>query len=545
MCRLTYLVIITFIFFSLNADSQTVKGSVVSASGVVSFANVMIEGVGLGVSADENGDYVIDNDPLGGCYISFSAIGMRSKRSYYELNKGVNVIDVTLDISIYSLDQVVVTATKTVKRRTQSPVVVSVIDSRQLESVQACNLAEGLNFQTGLRVETDCQTCNYTQLRMNGLSGGYSQILINGKSIFSPLTGLYGMDQIPANMIERIEVVRGGGSSLYGSSAVGGVVNVITKLPSSNNYILGFDYSTINFSADDKIIYGNATIISDKKQSGATFFVNNRDRMWYDHNADNYSELPVLRDNTFGASLFFVPSDNQKIEINMGSLHEYRYGGEMVGSAPHLAMQSEERVHDVLLGSIDYKLEFNDGSSSFIAYFASQKTKREHYTGIRPEVGSLQDIEHLSNPPYGSSLNYTKQAGVQLNYKINNFFGSNIMTFGSEYVSDDVMDEIAAYNYLIDQKIANIASFIQSDWDLTGHFSLLSGVRFDKHSLLDNIIVSPRVSFLYKLRQETQFRVSYSTGFRAPQAFDTDLHIAFSGGGVSRIILSHFLFRIT
>ena len=108
--------------------------------------------------------------------------------------------------------------------------------------MQACNLSEGLSFQPGVRLETDCQTCNYTQLRMNGLSGGYSQILINGKSIFSPLTGLYGMEQIPSNMIERIEVVRGGGSALYGSSAIGGVVNVITKFSDQNNYSVGYNY---------------------------------------------------------------------------------------------------------------------------------------------------------------------------------------------------------------------------------------------------------------------------------------------------------------
>ena len=106
----------------------------------------------------------------------------------------------------------------------------------QLQNVQACNLAEGLSFQSGLRVETNCQTCSYTQLRMNGLPGGYSQILINGRPVFSPLAGLYGMEQIPTNMIDRIEIVRGGGSSLYGSSAVGGVVNVITKLPKKNDY---------------------------------------------------------------------------------------------------------------------------------------------------------------------------------------------------------------------------------------------------------------------------------------------------------------------
>ena len=99
-----------------------------------------------------------------------------------------------------------------------------------MDNVQACNVAEGLKFQPGLRVETDCQTCNYTQLRMNGLAGGYSQILINGRPVFSPLTGLYGLEQLPSSMLERIEVVRGGASSTNGPGAIGGTVNIITRL---------------------------------------------------------------------------------------------------------------------------------------------------------------------------------------------------------------------------------------------------------------------------------------------------------------------------
>ena len=241
MNRIINLVIIAFVMLSLTANSQTIKGKITSKNEVVPFANIIIEATKLGVSADENGNYVIENAPLGHHHIIASAVGMITKKSHNDVNKGINTINIELVSSVYNLDQVVVTGTKTFKRRTQSPVIVNVMDSRQLESVQACNLAEGLNFQPGLRVETDCQTCNYTQLRMNGLAGGYSQILINGRPIFSPLTGLYGMEQIPTNMIDRIEIVRGGGSSLYGSSAIGGIVNVITKLPTTNNFSFGYD----------------------------------------------------------------------------------------------------------------------------------------------------------------------------------------------------------------------------------------------------------------------------------------------------------------
>ena len=532
------LVILSICISPLIVSSQILQGKITSDGVEVPFANIIIKDSEVGVSSNKDGFYRFEKLKKGYHQIIISSLGMIKKKLDIDIKVGLNVIDIDLNTSVYNLDQVVVTGTKTFKRRTQSPVIVNVIDSRQLENVQACSLAEGLKFQPGLRVETDCQTCNYTQLRMNGLTGGYSQILINGRAIFSPLTGLYGMEQIPTNMIDRIEVVRGGGSSLYGSSAIGGIVNVITKIPTSNNYSLGYDFSIINGDTQDKVIYGNATVISDNKNSGATFFVNNRNRGLYDHNGDNFSELPSLKDNTFGATLFLLPSKNQKIEANLGSIHEYRYGGEMIDRVPHFSMQSEERVHDVLLGNLDYQINFNDSRSSFIAYLAAQQTNRTHYTGIRPEIGSAADVVHLENPPYGTSLNTTKQGGFQINHTVNKFFGPNVLTIGSEIVSDDVMDEISTYNYIVDQKVVTQGVFFQSDWELTESFNLLSGARFDKHSLLDDIVVSPRLSFLYKLRRETQFRLTYSTGFRAPQAFDTDLHMAFSGGGVSRIILA-------
>ena len=525
------------VLISNDLFGQILKGKITSNKKVVPFANIVFKEIDLGISADEKGAFYVSNLSKGTYNIVVSALGMETKQILVDINEKVNIIDIQLTSLVYNLDQVVITGTKTSKRKTKSAVIVNVIDSQELKNLQACNLAEGLNFKSAIRLETDCQTCNYTQLRMNGLSGNYSQILINGKSIFSPLLGLYGMEQIPTNMIERIEVVRGGGSSLYGSSAVGGVVNVITKLPSNNHYNFGYILNRINGTSNDKLLSGNAAILNSNENSGAAFFINNRERMWYDHNNDNFSELPKLKDNTFGANLFLIPYKNHKLELNLGSLYEYRYGGEMVDKVPHLAMQAEERIHNVLLGNFDYSFNFNKNLGSFTLYLAAQKTNREHYTGIRPDIGSEEDEVHLLNPPYGSTLNITKQFGFQLNYKLNKFLGANTFTIGYEHVSDDILDEISAYNYLIDRNILNSGSFIQSDWIFSENLSLLSGLRLDNHSLVKGIIINPRFSFLYNIRQGLQFRSSYSTGFRAPQAFDTDLHMAFSGGGISRVIL--------
>ncbi|MFK7776364.1 MAG: TonB-dependent receptor [Saprospiraceae bacterium] len=537
--NLICIIAIGFSFFA-TAQGGNLSGKIFSKNIPLEFANIQIENTAWGTTAGENGEYSINDIPLGEWTVTVSFTGYISQKRMIKISASQPQVKLDFDLeeSQFYLNQVVVTGTKTFKRQTQSPVIVNVIDSKSLRNVQACSLSEGLRFQPGLRVETDCQTCNYTQLRMNGLGGGYSQILINGRPIFSPLTGLYGMEQIPTNMIDRIEVVRGGGSSLYGSSAIGGTVNVITKIPTENSFDLNYTHQSINGEAAENILSGNATTLSHQGNAGVSFFINRRERAMYDHNEDNFSEIPELKNSSVGANLFFQPTENQKLEMSISNLSEYRYGGEMIDVPSHLALQSEERTHNVWMGNIDYQINFNDDNSSFISYLAAQNTERDHYTGIFPD-DSLAIVNHLVAPPSGISDNTTFQAGVQLNHLLQHFFGgTNVLTVGGEYVVDDVFDEIVAYRYKVDQLTKTVGGFLQSDWEVTPSINLLTGVRLDKHNLVDRIIASPRASLLYKLKNTTQFRLTWSTGFRAPQAFDADLHIAFAGGGISRISLS-------
>lgn len=530
------------LFFTgyLFGQTGTLQGTVQSDGESIEFSKIYLKGTQLGTFTNEKGEFKVENIPFGSYTIEITYIGYEPKEMEIEFRESQPVQEIKIELSMktYHIDQVVLTGTRTSKRQTESAVIVNVINTRTLENVQACNLSEGLKFQPGLRVETDCQTCNYTQLRMNGLGGSYSQILINGRPIFSPLTGLYGMEQLPANMIERIEVVRGGGSALYGSSAIGGTVNVITKVPKRSSYDVGYTFQNVNGGANDHIVAGNATFVNKKANAGGTVFLNGRRRDLYDHNGDNYSELPELNNNSFGTTLFFLPKDYQKLEVSLSNLREYRYGGEMVDGPAHLALQAEERDHNVLIGNIDYQINFNDDNSSIIAYAAGQNTGRTHYTGIFPDEN--EDIQvHLTDPPYGTSDNTTLQGGLQFNHRVNGFLGgSNVFTIGSEYIMDDVIDQIEAYNYEIDQLTQNFGTFLQSDWEVSPAFNLLTGIRADKHNMVDNMIFSPRVSLLYKLKKNTQFRMTWGTGFRAPQAFDSDLHLAFAGGGISRISLA-------
>jgi outer membrane receptor for ferrienterochelin and colicins len=547
-----------------QSTDANVFGDVKSGGEHIPFASVYLEGTTIGTTTDETGHYMLINLPEGKYVIVATSIGyiLSKHEVVIERNKTIE-INFELEQDFMNVDEVVVTGTKTFKRSTESPIIVNVLDKRNIEVIQACNISEGLKFQPGLRIETDCQTCNYTQLRMNGLGGGYSQILINGRPIFSPLVGLYGLEQIPANMVDRIEVVRGGGSALYGSSAIGGTVNVITNVPNQTDYSVSLTSHQINGSAFDNVLNANVTMVSNKRNAGLTLFANRRYREPYDHTGitlnsdgtttiekDNFSELPELRNNSFGANIFFRPTPNQKIELNFTSLYEYRYGGEITDKAAHLAQQSEERVHNIFMGGIDYQINFNDDNSSFITYFAGQNTFRKHYTGLYPvreeyESDSaffIAEQTHLRNPPYGTSDNTTFQGGTQINHKIHDFLiGSNVLTAGLEYISDDIVDSIPQYQYGTNQVTQNFAAFLQSDWKLSNSFTFLAGLRADKHNLVNNVIFSPRLSLLFRLRDYTQFRFTWGTGFRAPQAFDADMHIAFAGGGVSRISLANDL----
>ena len=519
------------------AQGKTISGTVSASNNFVESVTISLNDGQEVTTSNANGYYEFTNLSAGVYEIVVTGVAFKtsiksivvSENSTYTLN---------FELSNFEnyLSEVVVTGTKTFKRKTESAVIVHALDSKTLNNLQVCNLAEGLKFQPGLRVETDCQTCNYQQLRMNGLAGGYSQILINGRPIFSPLMGLYGMEQLPVNMIDRIEVVRGGGSSLYGSSAIGGTVNVITKIPTRDSFELNSTYHNLDAESSDYQLNGNASFVSENRDAGVSLFMTHRKRDFFDANGDNFSEIPKIENNSVGANLFFNPTENQKLEISLSNLNEYRFGGEMVDKPAYLNQQSEERKHKIWLGSLDYQINFNDKKSSLITYAAWQNTDRTHYTGIFPETApEIQN--HLENPPYGVSDNETMQGGLQFNYRLDHFLkGSNVLTVGSEYISDKIYDIIPSYNYLVDQHTKNLGSFLQSDWEILPSLNLLSGVRMDVHNLIARVIFSPRLALLYKLKETTQFRLSYGTGFRAPQAFDTDLHIAFAGGGVSRVI---------
>ena len=434
------------------------------------------------------------------------------------------------------LDEVVITGSREFQRRRESPVAVHVVNRRALQGIQANNALEGLRLIPGLRTETNCQTCHYTQVRMNGLPGGYSQILWNGRPVVSSLLGLYGLDMWPASMVERIEVVRGGGSTMYGSNAVGGTVNIITRTPDQNGFSLGSTYRRVGGGASDGLVDGELSRLFAKGQGAVQVLYNHRSRQWWDANGDGLSELPKTNADNMSLNAYWRPKVGGRWNLSLQTMREYRYGGSMVFGPVYLASQAEERKTRAKLGHLDYRKTWNQGRSNLVAYTAWQGVQREHYTGIFPDSPSAI-LQHLASPPYGGSNALTGQTGIQVGHRWEVAGRPMNITAGMEYLSDRVTDSIPAYRFLVDQNICDWGQFAQIEWFLHARWRLLSGLRMDIHSMLKQPVWSPRLALLFKKENGWQWRLGYASGFRAPQAFDTDLHTAFAGGGVSRVTL--------
>ena len=215
----------------------------------IPYATIAVTGTAFGTTTDASGHYFLKNLPEGALTLEVRALGYASQTQQVTLRRG-QTAELNFEVvqSGISMDEVVVSASRSARLRREAPALVSVLDAGLFEKTNASCLAQGLSFQPGVRVEDDCQNCGFTQVRINGLDGHYSQILVDSHPVFSALTGVYGLEQIPANMIERVEVLRGGGSALYGSSAIGGTINIITREPSRSSAQLSHTLTSLGGS---------------------------------------------------------------------------------------------------------------------------------------------------------------------------------------------------------------------------------------------------------------------------------------------------------
>ncbi|RHJ95064.1 TonB-dependent receptor [Parabacteroides bouchesdurhonensis] len=492
------------------------------------FINVFIHGTTIGTATDATGHYYLKNLPEGKYTLVMKSLGYKTVEKQVILKKGKTLeVNFEAEEDAVSLDGVVVSANRQETTRRLAPSLVNVLDAKVFETTHATSLADGLNFQPGVRVENNCQNCGFQQVRINGLEGPYTQILIDSRPIFSALTGVYGLEQIPANMIERVEVMRGGGSALFGSSAIAGTINIITKEPLRNSAQLTHSLTMIGGNRPDNNTTLNASLVTDDHKAGIYLFGQTRHRASYDHDGDGFSELGQLNAKTIGFRSYLKTSMYSKLTFEFHNISEYRRGGDHINLPPHEADVAEQTDHTINGGGLKFDLFSKDYKHRLNIYTSAQHTNRKSYYGTNQNLDA-----------YGHTTDMTFVGGSQYSYSWDKcLFMPAEFTGGMEYSYDDLKDEMLGYNRIVDQKVHIGSLFLQNEWK-NDKWSFLVGGRFDKHNLLDHIIFSPRANLRFNPTQDINLRLSYSSGFRAPQAFDEDLHVAAVGGDVAIIQLS-------
>ena len=520
---------------------------------------IILKGTTIGSVTDDSGHYMLKNLPEGEFTIEVSFVGFKTVTKKVTTGKGkTQELNFELEEDLISLEGVVVSANRNETKRRLAPTLVKVLSPTVFEKTNSTTLAQGLVFQPGVRVENDCQNCGYSQVRINGMEGKYTQILIDSRPIFSALAGVYGLEQIPANMIERVEVIRGGGSALFGSSAIAGTINIITKEPIRNSGSFGHTISNLDGSgAYDNNTTLNLSWVSSDNKMGAYIYGQNRYRSAWDSNGDGFSELPKLKNQTIGFNGFYKTSAYSKLNIEYHHMEEYRRGGSGMKLPPHIAEDPElngtgeaglveQLQHSINTGSLKFNL-FTPNQKHNLSFYASgQHIHRDSYYSA-----------------YGRTTDFTGVMGAQYIYSFDKcLFMPADLTGGIEFCHDDLDDRatdkqkyreaalaedptatgqhlqelIEKYTPASLHQIINVwSAYAQNEWK-NDKWSFLIGGRVDKNSIMDKAVFSPRANVRYNPTADVNLRLSYAEGFRAPQAFDEDLHISNVGGARVSIV---------
>ena len=501
-------------------DAETNQG--------IAYAVIQIEGTTLGTATDTAGFYSLSRLPESRPITAVaSAVGYDRQKQTVAIITGQQT---RLDFKLRStaiMEQIVVTADRQATKRTEAPTVVNVLSSKLFDQTSSGNIADALGYVSGLRMEYTCSNCGTSQIRINGLEGQYSQILLDSRPVFSSLAAVYGLEQLPAGMVDRVEVIRGGGSALYGSNAIAGVVNIITKEPHRNSVSLANTTGFTESGTADVNTSLNASMLSDDRRAGAYLFASVRNRDNYDRNDDGFSDIPKVASQIAGFRAYYKTGAYSKLTFEYHHMEEFRRGGDLLNRPPHEANVAEQTEHSINGGGLKYDYFSPNEKHRFNVFASAQHINRDSY------YGGGQDLN-----AYGNTTDLNWMAGSQYVYSFGKcIFMPSDLTAGIEFNQDKLEDNMWGYHRTVDQKVNIGSAFLQNEWK-NDHWGFLLGGRLDKHNLIDHIIFSPRANLRFNPTQNINLRLSYSSGFRAPQAFDEDLHVENVGGNVAMVELA-------
>ena len=497
----------------------------------LSFVNVQVEGTALGCLTDESGHFYLKNLPEGELTIVFSMMGYETEKRTVTLRRDTLIeMNVAIAETSFMIDNVVVTANKYETKQREVATIVNVISPLIIESTTSNSMADVLNFQTGLRVEETCSNCGVPQIRINGLEGQYTQILMDSRPIFSSLASVYGLEQLPAGMVDRIEVIRGGGSALYGANAIAGVVNIITKEPSRNSLNISNSSAFTQQGTYDINTNMNASVVSENQKAGLFLFGVQRNRQQYDRDNDGYSDIPHLNSTTVGFRSYFKTSDYSKITAEYHHTTEFRRGGYGIDSLqPHESPLTEQLKHNIDAATAKWDMYTADNKHFVSVYTSFQHIACDSYFGTNYNPNA-----------YGKSTDIVSVTGAQYRFSYPCGIMNADLSAGAEYSYNQLRDQILGYDRNTLQRVHLGGGYVQNEWK-NKQWSILVGGRLEQHSLLDKPVFSPRANIRYTPIEPIILRLSYASGYRAPQIYEEDLHVGAVGGEVSLITLDENL----
>jgi outer membrane receptor for ferrienterochelin and colicins len=494
-------------------DNITIEGTVKSAMQTVPFANIYVPKLRKGTSADDNGVFKLENLPQGLLKISVSAVGYKSAVIEVNLTNDKNpyVLQINLKEDLGALDQIVITGTLKPVSKLESPVPVEVYTKSFFKKNPTPSIFESLQNVNGVRPQLNCSVCNTGDIHINGLEGPYTMVLIDGLPIVSGLSTVYGLTGIPQALIERVEIVKGPASTLYGSEAVGGVINVITKKPTGANKLSVDNFTTSWGEVSTDI--GTGYQLSDKTSGilGVSYF-NYQNPI--DNNGDGFTDMTLQNRISIFNKINFDRKDGKLFSIAGRYVYEDRWGGEMdwtsadrggdevYGESIYTSRWEAFGRYDLPTDE-DLSFQFSGNGHSQDSFYGTTSYDADQYIGF----GQLTWSKKL-----GSSHDLLAGAAYRYTYYNDNTFATS--------TADGLGDQPSVIHLP--------GVFVQDEIAITDRKKVLLGVRYDYNSIHGNVF-SPRVNYKWSSRDKSNvLRLSVGNGFRVANVFTED-HAALTG----------------
>jgi len=509
-----YLKIFLLIFsITCNSQNNSLAGKISDGLENLSYVNIYIQNTKLGTSSNEDGYYQIKNIPSGTYKIVVSSLGYKTKTTEITFNKNENekIIQNFSLVSDNSLDEIVVSGNLRPVSKSASSVPVDVYSKSFFKKNPTPSIFESLQNVNGVRPQLNCNVCNTGDIHINGLEGPYTFVLIDGMPIVSGLSTVYGLTGIPQALIQRVEVVKGPASTLYGSEAVGGIINIITKKPSNSPmlFVDSFSSSWEEINTDIGFKY-NAS----KKIQGLLGINYFNYQNIIDNNNDNFTDLTLQNRISIFNKLNIERRNNKLFTVAFRYVYEDRWGGEtnwnksfrgtdlVYGESIYTSRWETFGTYE-LPTTENIRLQFSANGHRQDSFYGTDSYKADQLIAFGQLIYNKK-IKKEHDLLFGIAYRYTT-------YDDNTFATSE---------SDGETNKPSVIHLP--------GVFLQDEISLTNQHKLLIGARYDYNSL-HGTIFSPRVNYKWNSKNNKNIlRFSIGNGFRVANIFTED-HAALSG----------------